>query len=134
MRQLFARDMTSLEAIFSFLRKFRESEKIADSSGYAIDVAVEEFFTNIVKYGRGGTGDIALDVRKEERTVTVSIEEHTTQPFDVTRPTQTQFDLPPMQRRPGGLGVHLAKEMLDGLVYEFDGDVSRIVMKKQLEM
>jgi len=65
--------------------------------------------------------------------VTVRLEEQTSEPFDVTRPTQTQFDVPFADRKPGGLGIHIAREMLDGLTYDYVDGTSRITLTKHLE-
>jgi serine/threonine-protein kinase RsbW len=133
MRQRFTRDMESLEAVFTFLNAFSEAEHLDPISAYALTLAVEEFFTNIVKYGRGTEGAVLIEADRRERTVTVRLEERTPEPFDVTRPTQTQFDVPSGDRRPGGLGIHIAKEMLDGLSYDYTDGTSRITLTKLLE-
>ena len=133
MRQSFPREIAALEAVFGFLRRFRAEAGFGERPAYALHVAVEEFFTNIVKYSHGGSGEIAIEAQRVDNMAIVTMEESTTHPFDVTRPTQTQFDRPPLERRPGGLGVHLAKELLDGLRFEFTSGVSRIIMTKQLE-
>jgi anti-sigma regulatory factor (Ser/Thr protein kinase) len=132
MRETFRRDIHALDDVFGFLRQFRSESDIEGGASYALEVAVEEFFTNIVKYSRGGQGDITIDAVRDRNEVVVKIEETTSQPFDVTRPTQTQFDRPAMKRRPGGLGVYLAKELLDELRFEFDSGVSRIILIKHL--
>lgn len=133
MRQEFARDMTSLDAVFGFLRRFAVEERLGPEASYALDLAVEEFFTNIVKYGRGGTGGVMLEAVRSGGTVTVRLEEATPVPFDVTRQTATQFDTPFAERKPGGLGIHIAREMLDGLAYDYVDGTSRITLTKHLE-
>ncbi|HUI65675.1 MAG TPA: ATP-binding protein [Bacteroidota bacterium] len=133
MRQRFLRSMESLEAIFSFLERFSDAEKLDPASAYALTLAVEEFFTNIIKYGRGTEGAVVIEANRHGGTVTVRLEERTPEPFDVTRPTQTQFDVPSADRRPGGLGIHIAKEMLDGLSYDYSDGTSRITLTKLLE-
>jgi len=133
MRQQFEKDIRSLDAVFGFLRKFADDEGIDGQSSYVIDLAVEEFFTNIVKYGRGTGREILLDAARSGKTVTVRLEEETSVPFDVTRPTKTQFDVPFEDRKPGGLGIHIAREMLDGLSYDYVDGTSRITLIKNLE-
>ena len=133
MRQQFEKDIRSLEAVFGFLRKFAGDEGIDGQSSYVLDLAVEEFFTNIVKYGRGTGSGILLDAVRSGNTVTIRLEEETSVPFDVTRPTKTQFDVPFEDRKPGGLGIHIAREMLDGLSYEHVDGTSRITLIKHLE-
>ena len=133
MRQQFDKDIRSLDAVFSFLRRFADAERLDQRASYVLDLAVEEFFTNIVKYGRGTGNDVHLEAVRSGRTVTVRLEEQTPVPFDVTRPTQTQFDTPFAERKPGGLGIHIAREMLDGLTYDYVDGTSRITLTKHLE-
>ena len=133
MREHFDRDIQSLDAIFSFLRRFADEERLDARASYVLDLAVEEFFTNIVKYGRGTGNDVFLEAVRSGKTVTVKLEEQTPVPFDVTRATQTQFDVPFAERKPGGLGIHIAREMLDGLTYDYVDGTSRITLTKHLE-
>jgi anti-sigma regulatory factor (Ser/Thr protein kinase) len=54
--------------------------------------------------------------------------------FDVTEAPEANVDLPIEQRRPGGLGLHLVRRMLDRVEYEYS-DVerrSRIRLRKTL--
>jgi anti-sigma regulatory factor (Ser/Thr protein kinase) len=133
MRQQFERDIRSLDAVFGFLRRFADEERLDERAAYVLDLAVEEFFTNIVKYGRGTGNDVFLEAVRSGKTVTVKLEEQTPVPFDVTRATQTQFDVPFAERKPGGLGIHIAREMLDGLTYDYVDGTSRITLTKHLE-
>jgi anti-sigma regulatory factor (Ser/Thr protein kinase) len=133
MRQQFEKDIRSLDAVFSFLHRFADEERLDMRASYILDLAVEEFFTNIVKYGRGTGNDVLLEAVRSGRTATVRLEERTPVPFDVTRPTQTQFDIPFAERKPGGLGIHIAREMLDGLTYDYVDGTSRITLTKHLE-
>ena len=133
MRQQFLKDMRSLEEVFGFLNSFSAAEQIDAAASYAIALAVEEFFTNMVKYSGGGGNPVLIELQRAGDTVTVHMEENSPAPFDVTRPTQTQFDRPPLERKPGGLGVHIAKELLDDVRYEYAGGISRITLTKHLE-
>jgi anti-sigma regulatory factor (Ser/Thr protein kinase) len=133
MRQNFDRDLRSLDAVFSFLHRFAVEERLDARASYVLDLAVEEFFTNIIKYGRGTSDDVLLEAVRNGGTVTVRLEEQTPVPFDVTRATQNQFDVPFAERKPGGLGIHIAREMLDGLTYDYVDGTSRITLTKHLE-
>ena len=133
MRRQFEKNIRSLDAVFSFLRTFAEEERLDARASYVLDLAVEEFFTNIVKYGQGTGSGVLLEAVRSGRTVTVRLEEQTPVPFDVTRATQNQFDVPFAERRPGGLGIHIAKELLDGLTYDYVDGTSRITLTTHLE-
>jgi anti-sigma regulatory factor (Ser/Thr protein kinase) len=133
MRGQFAREMTSLDDVFEFLTRFSEAERVDPSASYVLNLAVEEFFTNMIKYGGEPAQNIVVEAMRAGKIVTVRVEGKTPEAFDVTRPTQTQFDMPAMERKPGGLGIHIAKEMLDGLRYDYVDGISRITLIKNLE-
>ena len=133
MRQRFQKEMHSLEALFGFLTRFTQAERIDAAASYAIALAVEEFFTNMVKYSGGRGNPVLVEAQRGGETVTVRMEEETSTPFDVTRPTQTQFDRAPLERRPGGLGIHIAKELLDDVHFDYAKGTSRITLVKHLE-
>jgi len=119
MRREFAREMASLDAVFEFLHRFAAEERLDPQAAYALDLAVEEFFTNIVKYGKGSAGGVLVEADRSGGTVTVRLEEETPVPF--------------AERKPGGLGIHIAREMLDGLTYDYVDGTSRITLTKHLE-
>jgi anti-sigma regulatory factor (Ser/Thr protein kinase) len=125
--------MESLDDVFRFLRRFAGEERLNPAASFALELSVEEFFTNIVKYGTHESADVALRAERNGRVVTVCLEEKTSTPFDVTVRTDTQFQLPAMERKPGGLGVHIAREVLDDLQYEYVDGLSRITLVKNLE-
>jgi hypothetical protein len=52
----FNKAFSSLDGVFSFLEEFFSSANVDPGSAYAITLAVEEFFTNMVKYNPEGTG------------------------------------------------------------------------------
>lgn len=125
--------MESLDEIFRFLRRFAGEERLSPEVAFALELSVEEFFTNIVKYGTHEAAEVGLLAEREGRVVTVCLEEKTSAPFDVTVRTDTQFQLPAMKRKPGGLGVHIAREVLDGLRYDYADGIGRITLIKHLE-
>jgi anti-sigma regulatory factor (Ser/Thr protein kinase) len=125
--------MGSLDDVFRFLRRFAGEERLSPEASFALELSVEEFFTNIVKYGTHESAEVALLAERDGRVVSVRLEEKTSTPFDVTLRTDTQFQIPAMKRKPGGLGVHIAREVLDDLQYEYVDGISRITLIKHLE-
>ena len=79
-----------------------------------VDLAVEELFTNMVKYGTGSDAPVqrrrcaAIDGGVE-----VTLIDHDVEPFDVTRAPDVDIDAPIEEREPGGLGLHLIRRMAD---------------------
>jgi len=55
--------------------------------------------------------------------------------FDVTRAPDAEIDLPIEQRKPGGLGLHLIRRMVDSMNYEYSRErrQSRTTFRKTLD-
>jgi len=96
-----------------------------------VDLAVEELFTNMVKYGRGS--DAAVQVRLEpvDGGVDVTLLDRDVDPFDVTQAPEVDVGRPIEAREPGGLGLHLIRRMADSVEYEYTAQTrqSRITVR-----
>jgi len=55
--------------------------------------------------------------------------------FDVTRAPDAETDLPIEQRKPGGLGLHLIRRMVDSMNYEYSRErrQGRTTFRKTLD-
>ena len=71
MEQSFPRSIQALTRVFAFTKKVASSYSLNDRVQYVLDLAVEEFFTNMVKYNPSGHGDIriTMDVNEHEMAV-----------------------------------------------------------------
>jgi len=84
-----------------------------------LDLALEELFTNMVKYSPGGAPQVDVDIATVAGGVEVVLTDYDVDFFDVTRVPDADVNLPIEQRRPGGLGLHLIRRMLDSLDYRY---------------
>jgi len=116
--EAFRRDFASLEAIFAFLGAAFARHGIDPALRATVDFAVEELFTNMVKYGRGDE-DVLLEVAKVARGVEVTLLDRGVDRFDPAAAPDADVTLPAEARRPGGLGLHLVRRMVDHLDYEY---------------
>ncbi len=87
MQRKFARSYDSLKEIYDFTEDFFQAEDIAEPTRYPVHFALEELFTNMVKYNPGNNRDIRLEVDKGEDHVTVTITDYDVEAFDVTART-----------------------------------------------
>lgn len=97
-----------------------------------VDFAVEELFTNMVKYGAASTADVQIDVAVIDGGVEVTLTDYDVEPFDVTRAPDADVGLPIEARRPGGLGLHLIRRLVDAIEYDYSNEQrrSRITFRK----
>jgi serine phosphatase RsbU (regulator of sigma subunit)/anti-sigma regulatory factor (Ser/Thr protein kinase) len=115
----FRRDFASLEAIFGFTAAFFVRHALDREMLHDVDFVLEELFTNMVKYSPGGDAEIRISMRAVDRGVEVTLTDRGVDRFDVTQAPDANTDLGIEQRRPGGLGLHLIRRLVDFLHYEY---------------
>lgn len=128
----FKRSFDSLEEIFRFTGEFFSRERIDRSLQLAVDLAVEEFFTNLVKYHPETRTDVALSLRRDGERLVVRIVADEAEPFDVTREREVPVDGPLAERPVGGLGLHLARKVMDRIDYSHAARRGTITLVKTI--
>ncbi|HVF34194.1 MAG TPA: SpoIIE family protein phosphatase [Candidatus Saccharimonadia bacterium] len=131
--QSFARSLDSLDPIFAFIRDFCEAEGLDPAARTSIGFAVEELFTNMLKYNAAGRGAIELQLACAGREFVGRLSDPDSERFDVTATPDARVDLPIELRVPGGLGLHLVRRVMDAVEYDYTGRCSRISFRKKLE-
>ena len=133
MEQSFRKDISSLDEVFFFLGESLLSFRTEKQSAYAITLAVEEIFTNLVKYNPDKEGRITIEIESNGVQVVVTITGRNVEPFDPTGTPDVDTSLPLEKRKIGGLGIHLAKQLMDDIRYSYADRCSRITLTKHLE-
>ena len=117
------------EAVSAWCRE----NNISSAVEFHLALALDEIISNIIRYGWKDSGEHQFNVRLSlsNDAVTVEVEDDATpfNPLDVPAPDLNQ----PLDERPvGGLGIHLVRQVMDGLEYQqFDGK-NLLVMKKKV--
>ncbi|MDI6767167.1 MAG: ATP-binding protein [Bacteroidota bacterium] len=133
MQRKFKRQISSLSQIFSFVSEFLTSYQVDESILFSINLAIEELFTNIVKYNRTTNSDITIDITKVEEKIIAKVIDHNCDEFDVSKTQEVDITRRLEERKVGGLGLHLVKKMVDDIKYEYSNGESRITFTKNLE-
>jgi anti-sigma regulatory factor (Ser/Thr protein kinase) len=128
----FKRDIASLESIFAFLEEFIASGKIAQADAFTLNFVVEELFTNFVKYNPTSESDILIVLEKLDQKIKLEMVDPDAEPFDVTQAPKVDTQQSLQDRQIGGLGLHLVKEMVDHIAYEYKNKQSKITIMKKL--
>jgi serine/threonine-protein kinase RsbW len=129
----FRRSFDSIQDIFAFTAEVFASEHIDPSLLPSVDLTVEELFTNMVKY-TASTAAVRIDMTKVAGGVEVTLTDYDVEPFDVTQAPDVDIDRPIEQRKPGGLGLHLIRRLVDCVRYEYSAESrqSRVIFRKTL--
>jgi serine/threonine-protein kinase RsbW len=133
MQRSVQREIGSLEEVFLFLGEFTRAHGISPEGAYGVTLSVEEIFTNMVKYNPRGDREILLTLACDGRTFVATLTDCGGIPFDVTRAAEVDTSKPLQERPVGGLGLHLVRQMVDGLDYHLDGRCGTVTILKNLE-
>ena len=132
MEERFPRDLSSLSRLFTFIDLSAQSLRLPQDVIPTLYLVAEELFTNMVKHQRNGTAEMGLSIERAGDLLTVRLVDPDSDQFDPTLAPEPDLTLPIHQRRPGGLGVFLAKKIMDEVRYEYQGRTSTITLTKTL--
>jgi serine/threonine-protein kinase RsbW len=132
MQKKFKRDLGSLESIFTFIHEFVSRNGLNDSLNYLLNLAIEELFTNMIKYNKQNSNPILIRLTKQENRLVISMTEFDTEPFNIKEVKSYDRNQKLQQRPVGGLGIHLVKNMMDQIDYKYDNRKSTIILIKRL--
>lgn len=130
MHRDFSRNFDSLTAVYEFAEKILADSDIGEAVRFPVHLAMEELFTNMVKYSPASKNDIGLDIDVDAGTVTVTLTESDVDEFDVTCPRDVDTGAPLEDRTPGGLGLYLLQNIVDTLEYYYHDRQSRVIFTK----
>ena len=128
----FRRSFGSLEEIFAFTADFFARHGVEPALLPTVDFTLEELFTNMVKYSPSGDAHVRIELATAPGGVEVTLTDYDVDRFDVTQAPDANINLPIEERRPGGLGLHLIRRLVDSMDYEYSNEdrQSRITFRK----
>ena len=115
----FARSNDSLATIFEYTSEFFVRNRLDPRILPIVDFALEELFTNMVKYSRSDGGPISLELACVDGGVQVELVDTGVEPFDMTQAPDVDVNRPIEERKPGGLGLHLVRRLVDSWDYQY---------------
>ena len=132
MEKKFIRSISTLEQVFDFIRDFSEQNDIDADITHALDLSIEEIFTNMVKYNPGRDEDIILGLVVKNGKAIVSLTDFEDQPFDLVASKVYDLDQSLEDRPVGKLGLYLVKKLMDKIDYQHKNGKTIITLVKDL--
>jgi anti-sigma regulatory factor (Ser/Thr protein kinase) len=124
-----ANQFDQLAQVTEEVLRFLEVQAVAGPAAYGVQLTVEELVTNILKYGYDDAAphQILLQLEVQPGVVRLAIEDdgHEFNPLTAPEPNLEQ---PLEDRLPGGLGLHLIREMAHDLKYERTSGRNRVTV------
>jgi len=131
--QEFERNLASLTGVFDFVTHFMAVRGASTEVAYAVSLAVEELFTNTVKYAPSNNLPVRLTLDAQEDKIVVCFFDPSLKPFDVVHGMNRSQACGPDEFRPGGLGLFLIGKVMDEVCYEYRDNTNITTMLKYLE-
>jgi serine/threonine-protein kinase RsbW len=131
MQRSFKRTLGSLEPLFEFIGDFAGRERLGDDAVFALNLAIEELFTNMVKYG-GGSDEVSIDLSVCNGDLVIVMVHSGADEFDPTETADVDADQPLAERSPGGIGLHLVRKVMDSVMYEHRDGAAHLRLTKHL--
>jgi serine/threonine-protein kinase RsbW len=113
--------LESLQEIRDFIEEAARRAGVDPSARFDLKLAVEEACANIILHGYepGKPGPIGVFFESDGRRVVVTITDRA-HPFDPKNVPVPDLDVDWRERRPGGLGWYLIRQVMDSVEYDSD--------------
>ncbi|HEY6572295.1 MAG TPA: ATP-binding protein [Candidatus Eisenbacteria bacterium] len=128
----FPRDIAALPEIFDFAHEFAAESGVAAEPGHALDLVLEELFTNLVRHNRDGRHDIEVGLERRDGAIQLTLRDFDVTPFDPTTVPSPDLTLPLEEQTRGGRGIHLVRQLAREFRYGHRDGVSAITVSLSL--
>lgn len=129
--------LEALAPLAEAVEGFLEREQLPPKLGFQLNLVLDELLTNTINYGFAKDSrppaerHIEVLLRREGQDLVLVLEDDAAafNPLDAPAP---DLDKSLEERRIGGLGIHLVRNIMDLLHYERDGRMNRLTLRKHL--
>jgi serine/threonine-protein kinase RsbW len=126
-------DLREIERLNKLVRQFGDLHEVPSRALYALNLALDEVVTNVVRHGfddpSGQELQAQVTIRGEDLTTVVIDPGRAFNPLDVAPP---DLNAPLAERALGGLGVHLVRSLMDSVEYRRDNGKNVLTMRKRV--
>jgi len=130
----FPRELEALVPVLALADRFAQAKELGAPQLFLLQFVLEELFTNMVKYNPDGAGGIGVALSLEGRSLAIRLTDPDCPSFDIRTDAPVVDPGAPLDvRSPGGLGIHLVKEMVDRVEYDHLERAGTIRLYKELE-
>ncbi len=124
----------NVPVITSFVAEAAAAAGLDEAGIYHCQMAVDEACTNIIEHAYGGEdiGDIEVTCTIEPGVCRIQVVDHG-QPFDPQSVPTPSFDGPIEELKPGGIGLHLMRQFMDVVRFEFGPEGNTLLLVKSAQ-
>lgn len=126
---------SEIQRLSQIVTQFGEVNNLSPKVLFAINLALEEILANIISYGYEDSYEHQINIGAflEDDELILKVEDDG-RPFNPLEAPEPDINKSLEDRQIGGLGIHLVKNLMDGLEYRRKGGKNLLVMKKKVEV
>jgi anti-sigma regulatory factor (Ser/Thr protein kinase) len=126
-------DIATITQLSEFVETVCEEKGLDMALTMNLNLALEEAVVNVMSYAYPDSqGDVKVDIMIDDQKV-VSILTDSGIPFDPTQKGDVDTTLPAEERPIGGLGIHLVKQIMDKVSYQYVGNQNILTLEKNIK-
>ena len=130
----FKSDREELDGITAAVEAFSADEDWSTDLLFRINLVIEELVLNIIDYGYDDNDhEIELNFKSDANSVTIDITDEGRAFDPLNDAPEPDIDSPLEERHVGGLGVYLARTMMDELTYRRENSRNHLTLVKRRE-
>jgi serine/threonine-protein kinase RsbW len=126
-------DVAQLERVMNFVSGLCAQHAIPPETEYDLNLALDEIVANVAKhaYPKGSEHDFALHVTMSDKEFVACIEDDGVEFNPVGHPAP-DLDAPLSERKEGGLGIFLVRQIMTSVEYQRVGGKNILTLRKKL--
>ena len=130
MNKTYRAELSLLSEIAKDIENFCNENSVSSADLYAINLVVDELFTNSVMYGYNGntSGCVNVDLSCNKDGVKIVLSDNAPQFNPLVQVVEPDLNSNVDERKIGGLGVFFARKQMDEISYEFKNAHNVITM------
>ena len=126
-------DISTISQLSEFVETVCEEKGLDMALTMNLNLALEEAVVNVMSYAYPDSqGDVKVDIIIDDQKV-VSILTDSGIPFDPTQKGDVDTTLPAEERPIGGLGIHLVKQIMDKVSYQYVDNQNILTLEKNIK-
>ena len=127
-------DLSEIAKLHPELENFGQRCSLSSKTLFEINLILEEVLANIISYAYGDNQRHEIVVRADLGNGELVIEvEDDGRPFHPLQSPPPDLEQPLEQRKVGGLGLHLVRELTSSIEYHRKGEKNRLLVRKKIE-
>jgi serine/threonine-protein kinase RsbW len=125
-------DISMISEVSSRLEEIMQAVGFSTEEILDTQLAVEEAITNVIVHGYEQTpGEIVVTCRMVPGEIEVQIAD-SAPPFDPLSIPEPDLDADVSERRVGGLGIYLLRQVMDGIAYRYENEKNILTLTKKI--